>query len=378
MKIVVDEVIPFGREVFQTLGEVHTAPGRDITPEMVKDAELLIIRTVTKANRNLLEGSRVRFVGTVTIGTDHLDQAFLHERGISYASAPGCNANSVAEYVTAGLCRAAQRLNWTLQGKSIAVIGGNVGSRVVEKTQALGLEVLCNDPPKARATRDSRYLPLQDVLGADIVSLHVPLNREGKDATWHLADQDFFRRMKKGALFINTARGKVMDSAALAEALGTGHLSGAIVDVWETEPKIDPELAKQVLIATAHIAGYSFDGRISGLRQIYEAACNILGFACSCDFDSLIPPLEHPEILLKDSSQDALFQAIQEAYDIGFDDAELRRLVALEPSRQAVEFDRLHLEYRRRREFSQYRILPLDSGNTLIPVFRKLGFQIAS
>jgi erythronate-4-phosphate dehydrogenase len=239
MKIVADENIPLVKQAFGSFGEVETMPGRKIGPEAVRDAEALLVRSITRVDAALLSGSRVRFVGTATIGVDHVDRDWLKREGIGFASAPGSNAESVAEYVVAALLVLAERMNTSPAGKSLGVIGvGNVGSRVARNARALGMRVLLNDPPLKRATGDARYLTLEETLQADIVSLHVPLTREGLDRTWHLADEDFFRRMRPGSVFINTSRGAVAVCEGWMKALGKT-LSAAVLDVWEHEPGID-------------------------------------------------------------------------------------------------------------------------------------------
>ncbi|MCK4325827.1 4-phosphoerythronate dehydrogenase, partial [bacterium] len=211
MKIVADKNIPFVEEAFGKLGEVATLPGRQINSSAVKEADVLLVRTVTRVDERLLKGSRVRFVATATIGLDHVDLDYLKKKGIGFASATGCNANSVAEYIVAALLIFAQRYEFSLSGKTIGVVGvGNVGSRVVEKAGILGMNVLQNDPPLARKTGESRFRPLEELLQkSDILTLHVPLSHEGEDATYHMANEALFEKMKKGGFFINTSRGAV-------------------------------------------------------------------------------------------------------------------------------------------------------------------------
>ena len=217
LRIIADENIPFAREAFEPLGTLTLVKGRERPP--VENADALIVRSVTKVTPDLLDGSPVRFVGTATIGMDHIDTGYLHDSGIGFASAPGSNAESVAEYVTAALLVHARDKGITLAGKSIAVIGvGNVGSRVVNKCRALGMTVLKNDPPLAEKTGDSSFLKLDDVIGADFVTFHVPLTREGRWPTWHMAGPELLGEMK--GVLINTSRGSVVDGTALENALG--------------------------------------------------------------------------------------------------------------------------------------------------------------
>jgi erythronate-4-phosphate dehydrogenase len=375
MKIVIDEIIPHGAKAFSSLGEVISMPGRQMSPENVKDADILIVRTVTRVNRNLFEDSSVRFVGAATIGTDHLDLEYLESQGIGYASAPGCNAVSVAEYVTAALLETADYLDQSSAGKTLGVIGvGNVGSKVVRQAKALGMEVLENDPPLSRKAGDNRFVSLDHLLKeSDIITLHTPLTREGVDATYHLADRDFFNKMKPGSLFINSSRGKVVDESALAEALASGQIRAAVLDVWETEPWINATLAENVLLATAHIAGYSFDGRLRGLEMVYRAACSHFNIPPTWSAGKASPPPEDNIIPLDTLTTK---DVIRRAYDIRKDDRMLRELITLPREEQQAEFDRLHREYRRRREFSNYKVMASENNQKEAEVLSRLGFQL--
>jgi erythronate-4-phosphate dehydrogenase len=251
MKILADANIPFVRECFSSVGSVEVLSGRDITPGVLADAEALLVRSITPVNRELLAGSAVRFVGTATIGFDHVDRAWLAQNGIGFASAPGSNANSAAEYVIAALLEIGRRHQLRLEGKSIGVVGvGNVGSRVATKCEALGMRVLRNDPPLQRQTGDPQYAPLPALFDCDFVTIHTPLTREGTDRTYHLADAGFFSSLKQGAVFLNAARGAIVDSPALKAAVRSGRLGAVVLDVWEDEPRIDTELLEMVDLGT--------------------------------------------------------------------------------------------------------------------------------
>ena len=219
LKILADENIPFVRECFGSLGQVEVVAAHEITVEKVQDAEVLIVRSVTKVGQELLSGSSVQFVGTATIGFDHVDVEFLQQGEIGFASAPGSNANSVAEYVVAGLLEVGAKYDLKLEGKSIGVVGvGNVGSRVAAKCEALGMRAYLNDPPLQRQTQDAKYRRLEELFDCDIVTVHTPLTFEGEDKTYHLADKRFFGSLKEGCVFVNTARGAVADTEALQRA----------------------------------------------------------------------------------------------------------------------------------------------------------------
>lgn len=354
MKIIADENIPFVREVFGTLGEVRTVQGREVGPQDVADAELLMVRSVTGVDRDLLEGSAVRFVGTATIGTDHVDLDYLESRGIGFTSAAGSNANSVAEYVVSALLALAEKGGFDLAGRSIGVVGvGNVGSRVVRKVRALGMEPVLNDPPLARQTENQAYRPLGEALLCDFVTMHVPLTHEGQDATARMVDRDFIGRMQAGGVFLNTSRGGVVDEVELRAALRTGELSAAVLDVWEGEPQIDPALLDLADIGTPHIAGYSLDGKVAGTRMIYEAACEFLGREPGIDVTSLLPDPAVPELVVRDagSLEETVRRAVFGVYDVRQDDARLREMIDLGAAERAAHFDGLRRNYPVRREF---------------------------
>jgi len=380
VKIVADENMPFAREAFGTLGQVVTAPGRGMTRELLADADILAVRSVTNVGPELLEGTPVKFVGTATIGTDHVDRDYLRDRNIGFASAPGCNAVSVGEYVTAALFVLAERGGYRLAGKTIGIVGvGNVGSRVAARAEALGMRVLLNDPPLARRTGDAVYRPLDELFEADFVTLHVPLTREGEDATYRLAGAALLARMKPGSVLLNTSRGKVVDGAALRNALDGGHLSAALLDVWETEPGIDMALLDRVAIGTPHVAGYSFDGKVRGTTMIVEAACKFLGQACTWDPGEVMPPSPCPELTLDAAGrddEDVLAEAVGAVYDILADDRRLRAMAALPDLQRGPAFDRLRRDYPVRREFAATNLTLLGASESLLEKCRATGFNL--
>lgn len=379
MKIIVDENIPFGREAFETLGDVVLRPGRAISPEDVRDADMLMVRSITKVNAALLDGSRVRFVATATIGVDHLDEAYLRERGIAYASAPGCNANSVGEYIAAALLFLAETRGFKLAGRALGIIGhGNVGKRVEQKARALGIEVVLNDPPLARSTGDKKYRPLDEIFDCPIITTHVPLTKSGPDATRHLLNEAFFARCKTGTIILNTSRGSVCAGDALRAALESGKIGAAVLDVWEGEPNVDMELLSNCAIATPHIAGYSFDGKVNGTRQIYEAACAFLGVTPSWDATPLLPTPDVPSITVDGAAanvQAELAKAVFSIYDIRKDDAQMHTLLTMPAAERGPYFDRVRKEYPRRREFQNTRAVVSPPNATIESTLAKIGFQ---
>ncbi len=380
MKIIVDANIPYGREAFETLGEVILRPGRAISPDDVRDADMVMVRSITKVNSALLDGSRIRFVATATIGVDHLDEAYLRERGIAYASAPGCNANSVAEYITAALLVLAETRGFKVTDRKLGIIGhGNVGKRVEQKARALGMDVVLNDPPLARESGDAKYRPLNEVFDSSIITTHVPLTTSGPDTTYHLLDERFFARCKTATLILNTSRGSVCDGNALRAALESGKLGEAVLDVWEGEPNVDIELLSNCVIATPHIAGYSFDGKVNGTRQIYEAACAFLGIAPAWDPTPLLPAPEVPEARVNGaprSVQSELTATVCRVYNILDDDRRMRELLTMPVAERGAYFDRLRKEYPRRREFHNTRANVSPPNAEIAEALASLGFKL--
>jgi erythronate-4-phosphate dehydrogenase len=356
MKIVADENIPLLHEAFGPLGEVVALAADAIHPDSVRDADALLVRSVTPVNALLLSGSRVRFVATATIGTDHVDRAYLREHGIGFASAAGSNARSVTEYVFAAMTVLAAMDGFRLADKVLGVVGvGNIGSRVAHLAEALGMTVLRNDPPLARETDDDTYVPLEDLFEADVVTFHVPLTREGADATHHMIDETLLRRMACGAILINTSRGAVADTGGLKAAAQARHLRAMVIDVWEHEPQIDLDLLEMVDLATPHIAGYSYDGKVNGTRMVLEALCKHFGVERDWDPGPHMPPPRTPRVVLRPGTdpQEAMRQAIVSAYDIQADDERLRGISDLPPSSQGDYFKSLRRDYPVRREFPE-------------------------
>jgi erythronate-4-phosphate dehydrogenase len=354
LKIVADQNIPYVVQTFSGLGEVRIMQGREMRATDVRDADLLLVRSTIKVNRQLLEGSRVRFVATATIGFDHVDTDYLSARGIGFASAAGSNANSVAEYVACALLEIAERQGTILAGKSLGVVGvGNVGSKVVRKAEALGMNVVQNDPPRARASGDPRYRPLDEALACDFVTFHVPLTREGPDATYRMVNAALLSRIKKEAVLLNSSRGNVVVEDDLKAALRSGHLSAAILDVWADEPHVDAEMIKLATIGTPHIAGYSLDGKVAGTAMVYKAACEFFGIKPTVDVRSFLPPPQLPRLAVGGcgAPEKLVRDTVRRLYDIRKDDAQMRTLVGLSEGERAKAFDNLRRTYRDRREF---------------------------
>jgi erythronate-4-phosphate dehydrogenase len=390
-----DENIPFAREALATVvggpqGGVERVPGRPLQPADAARADVLWVRSVTPVGPALLaEAQRLQFVGSATAGTDHVDRAFLRERGIAFAHAPGSNASSVADYVVAALLAVAARHEEShrggrdarpLRGKTAAVVGcGAVGSRVARRLEALGLRVLRNDPPLAEvaevADREGRshdFRRLEAVLAAaDVVTLHTPLTREGPHPSFHLMDEDRLAALPPGAWLVNTARGAVMDGGALGAALEAGHVGAAVLDVWPGEPTPDPALAALADVATPHIAGYAFDGKVRGTEMLYRALCEYLGVAPRWYAEDVLAAgddtfqLNAPDPSLSETAWlDAL---TRQMYDVRADDRRLRAALEKPAGERGAAFTALRREYPRRRAFSRYRL----AGDRVPPARRE-------
>jgi erythronate-4-phosphate dehydrogenase len=376
-RIVVDENIPLAREVFGVFGEVTLASGRKIDARVVAPADILIVRSVTRVDEALLAGSRVRFVGTATIGTDHVDRAYLERRAIAFASAPGCNARSVAEYVVAALLELEVDLQRDWRGRTIGVVGvGNVGRRVAQLAAVLGLEVLSCDPPRAALEPEFVSVPLARILAeADVVTIHVPLTRRGEHATHHLLGAAEIARLRPGAVVFNSSRGGVVDDTALAGACAARR-AYAVLDVWETEPDPLPALLDVVRLATPHIAGYSLDGKIAGTRMIADALRDHLGSTTGPSPGIYDAPVAAPRIAIAAQGRDAVRAAVRHAYAIRADDERLRGALARASGTRGEAFDRLRRDYPVRREFASYTVAG-SLGESERTVLRALGFEIA-
>jgi erythronate-4-phosphate dehydrogenase len=368
VKIVADANIPLLADAFSPLGEVVALPAARITPDAVAGADALLVRSVTRVDEVLLAASRVRFVATATIGVDHVDEAYLARRGIGFASAQGSNARSVAEYVLAALSVLAERRGERMTDYHLGIVGvGNVGGRLARMAEGLGMEVLLNDPPLARRTRDPRLLPIEALAQADVLTFHVPLAREGPDATYHMIDEPLLGRLRPGAILVNTSRGAVARTEALRAAVRAGRLGALVLDVWEGEPNIDGELLTMAGIATPHIAGYSYDGKVNGTRMVLDALCRHFGVERPWDPSPRMPPPANPRVALPGGIDvnAAIRKAIAAAYDIQADDARLRAMLDGPPDRRGPHFTALRRDYPVRREFPETAVT-LDAPNPAV------------
>ncbi|HOQ59791.1 MAG TPA: 4-phosphoerythronate dehydrogenase [Vicinamibacterales bacterium] len=366
LTILADENVPFAREAFGTLGDVRLEHGRRILPAGLADVDLLVVRSITRVDAALLAATPVRFVGTATSGTDHVAEPDLERLGIAFYAARGCNAAAVAEYMAAAWLTLAARRGETLAGRRVGVVGvGHVGSLVVQKARALGMEPVLNDPPKARHSGSAIYRPLDDLLDCDIVTCHTPLTFDGPDPTVRLIGEAFLARLKPGAWLCNAGRGGVVDEAALHRALDAGRLGAVVLDVWDHEPAIDSRLLRRVDIGTPHIAGYSLEGKLNGTGMVYDAACRFLGVEPAWRLADAMPPRPAglpiggfaPESGAGFRSLDragiaALAARVAEAYPILRDDEALKATALMDDEGRGRAFDLLRKMYPVRREFS--------------------------
>lgn len=381
MKIVCDKNMPYAAEAFGTLGDAVVKDGRQIAAADVRDATLLVTRSTTKINAALLDGSAVRFYGSGVIGTDHIDIPYLASRGIVWCGAPGCNAESVANYVTAALLRLGGRYGFALEGKTLGVIGvGNVGRRVCRHARALGLRVLASDPPRQRDVSDAEareFVPLDRLLAeSDIVTCHVPLTRSGPDATYHLLGAAQFARMKPGVIFLNAARGPVIETDALLAELG-GRVAHAVVDCWEGEPAYRPDLLARADLATPHIAGHSYEGKVNGTAIVYRRACAFLNVPPVCPFTLPAPPVpEWRADAAGRNDEDVLRDVVLRVYDIEADSRRLKTSCVADDAARAAAFDAQRSHYPMRREFTSTRVVLTGASETLCSKLRGLGFEL--
>ena len=381
MKIVCAETVLLGYEAFSGAGETVIIPDRKICRDDLIDADALIVRSKTKIQRELLHNTSVKFVGTATAGTDHFDDAWLASNGIYRCAAPGCNANSVSEYVITALLVLARRHGFDLEGRTMGVIGcGNVGSRVVAKCEALGMKVLRNDPPLAAARTNPDYHPLQAVLAeSDIVTLHVPFITTGPWPTNRMADYRFFEQLKPGAIFLNASRGSVCDYDALLDAKQGGAVSRMVIDVWNPEPAFRTDVLEEADLASAHIAGHSFEGKLNGTVACYNEFCNFFEIQKKWDVSACLPDPQVPSLEIDCAGrddEDVLNQITQSVYDIQADDAFLREAVDHDEINRARNFDRLRKHYRQRREFFNTQVHVTNATDAQIRKIKSLGFLV--
>lgn len=376
MRILADENIPLVDAFFAEHGDIRRMPGRSINKAALEQSEVLLVRSVTRVDRELLEGSAVRFVGTCTIGTDHLDLDYFEEAGIEWASAPGCNARGVVDYVLGSLLALAEGEGVGLKDRRYGVVGaGEVGGRLVEVLRGLGWDVRVCDPPR-QAREVGEFVDLDEILAeCDVISLHTPLTLDGEHPTFHLLDRVRLEQLRPGAWLINAARGAVVDNAALREELARRPDIQAVLDVWEGEPQVDVALAELCWIATPHIAGYSLDGKLRGTAQIYHAFCASKGLEPTVELATLMPvaPLCGLSFDASAKPADMLATICRAVYDPRRDDAAFRRTLSESENQRRIDFDRLRKQYPPRREIDGLQIDISSEQPQLVQLVQALG-----
>lgn len=371
MKILVDENMPYAQQLFRQLGDVQAVAGRPLPESALQGADALMVRSITNVNEALLSGKPVRFVGTATAGTDHIDEQWLAQAGIGFSAAPGCNAISVVEYVISALLLLAERDGFALSDKVVGIVGvGNVGSRLHQRLQVLGVKTLLCDPPRADQGEEAVFYPLDRVLQqADILTFHTPLNKEGPYRTYHLLDEEKLAALPAGKIIINAARGPIIDNAALLAVLAQGKKHSVVLDVWEPEPDLSLSLLAHVDIATPHIAGYSLEGKARGTTQVFEAYTAFLGQPQQVELRRLLPKPAIDTVHIHGPLTQALLKRLVHlVYDVRRDDAPLRQVAGIRG-----EFDRLRKTYPERREWSSLWVTCDDS--TTAQQLTALGFS---
>ncbi len=372
MKIIIDNKIPYIKGALEHFAEVVYLPGKETTPEVVKDADALITRTRTICNQHLLQGSKVKFIATATIGFDHIDTNYCEAAGIRWTNAPGCNAESVNQYISSALFSWSMRKRKDLAGLAIGVVGvGNVGSKVARTCEILGMKVLLNDPPRERMEGSENFVTLEKIQKeADIITFHVPLNLGGKDKTFHMGDEDFFQNLGKSPLVINSCRGEVIDTNAIYEAIEASDVDAYIADCWENEPEIDLELLNQTEYGTPHIAGYSKDGKANGTKMSVQAVSRFFNLGID-NWEPANVELPATTVIEIDGNQrreySILAEAVLSTYDIELDDDALKESPHL--------FEKLRGDYPVRMEFGTYTIKAKNIKEETLEKLKLLGFK---
>jgi erythronate-4-phosphate dehydrogenase len=375
IKIIADDKIPFLKGVLEPFTDIQYLPPLEITKDIIKNADALLVRTRTKCDINLLENSSVKFIGTATIGFDHIDKVYCESKGIKWINAPGCNSSSVKQYIASALITIASTKKIKLGEMTIGVVGvGNVGSKVDKIAKIFGMNILLNDPPRERIEKNGEFVSLDYLVEkSDIITFHVPLNLDGTDKTFHLADKSFFQKFSNGKIFINTSRGEVVETNALKEAIRDKKISACVLDVWENEPLIDRELLNEVDIATPHIAGYSVEGKANGTSTCVNILNDFFNLGLKPNWypEHLPSPRRAKEIMIDckgKSTQEVIFDCIISTYDIAEDDIKLRNSVS--------DFERQRAEYPVRREFNYYDVHLCNADGLISSVISELGFNL--
>ncbi|MDR0823913.1 MAG: 4-phosphoerythronate dehydrogenase PdxB [Prevotella sp.] len=371
MNIIADKNIPYLKGIAEQYGNVTYLDGADFSHEAIKNADTLIVRTVTRFDEAILKGTNVRLICSATIGYDHIDTAYCDAHGIVWKNAPGSNSSSVRQYIVSALITIARKNGFDLNGKTIGIVGvGNVGKKVGEACEMLGMKALLNDPPRQAAEGDDSFVRLEQIMDeADIITFHTPLTKEGEYKTYHLADHAFFSALKKKPIIINSARGGIVDTAAIKKALKENLIAGAVVDCWENEPLIDLEYMNLADIATPHIAGYSADGKANATRMSLASIADFYGLSKEPISQIKVPVPANPVIDLNDFSKSAnpVYDVLLQTYNPMGDFSRLKAT----PS----DFKQLRNRYPSRREYSAYTVKNVSGSD--LELLNNWGFFIS-
>jgi erythronate-4-phosphate dehydrogenase len=378
MKIIADENMPYVDALFGYLGKIEYVNGRTLTPKQVEDADVLLVRSVTKVNAALINNAhKLKFVGSATIGTDHVDVEYLSTRNIYFTNAPGCNATAVGEYAFIAMLELAQRFGESLAGKVVGIVGaGNTGTAAAKCMQAYGLKVLLCDPIKALQGDTREFVSLDTITEqADIISLHVPITKEGEHKTWYLFDETRLNKLKPNTWLLNCCRGEVIDNRALIKFKQQRDDVKLVLDVWEGEPNPMAELVALAEFATPHIAGYSLEGKARGTFMLYQKWCELLDFPVKKSLESLLPAFQFNQIVSQgDLTEGQLLKLSRLVYDLRDDDFNFRGCFST-----ATGFDLMRKNHTYRREYSAISLTQsvdyLSAGSINPSMLNALGFN---
>ncbi|GIU08506.1 MULTISPECIES: 4-phosphoerythronate dehydrogenase [unclassified Shewanella] len=372
MKILADENMPYVQQLFGDLGTIETVNGRELTSEQVNDADVLLVRSVTKVNQALLaQNNQLKFVGSATIGTDHIDLDYLASRNIPFSNAPGCNATAVGEFTFIAMLELAQRYNSPLKGKMVGIVGaGNTGTAVAKCLEAYGIEFVLNDPLLEESGDPRDFVSLETLIEkCDVISLHVPITKTGKYKTWYLFDQARLNSLGENTWLLNCCRGEVIDNRALIKFKQQRDDVKVVLDVWEGEPHPMADLVPYVEFCTPHIAGYSLEGKARGTYMLYQKLAEVLGIEADKQMESLLPALWSERVDVQEFSDErALLQLARFVYDLRDDDELFRKMFLNNQG-----FDHMRKNHTHRREFSALKVG--NTGQTNVNWLSNLGFS---
>ena len=383
MKIIADENMPYVQELFGDLGTIETVNGRTLTAEIVQDADVLLVRSVTQVDESLLSlNTQLKFVGSATIGTDHIDTSYLAERKLPFSNSPGCNATAVGEFAFIAMLELANRFSSTLKDKVVGIVGaGNTGSAVAKCLETYGVEVLLHDP-LIEANDDRDFISLDELITrANVISLHVPITKTGEHKTWYLFDEERLNSLNYNTWLLNCCRGEVVDNLALIKVKQHRSDIKVVLDVWEGEPNPMVELITWVEFATPHIAGYSLEGKARGTYMLYQKLMQMLGKKEEKDMFALLPSFRTEQLtLVNDTSEKVLLQISRFVYDLRDDDALFRETLFEEtkkknPDNSSINngFDLMRKNHKYRREFSALTLA--STGQSEVDWLFNLGFS---